>query len=76
MAKLNFPRDEKEIGEINAIRKGKKNSHQAPCKVGVTKLDYEPNCRILRTQDANGTAPIVIVLTIEQAKELAEMLLQ
>lgn len=74
---MNFPQDEEEIGTIEAIRKGKgSNSYQAPCKVGVAKLDHDSNTRILRTEDANGTAPIVVCLTIEQAKELAKMLMQ
>lgn len=68
-----FPNDEKPMGFIEAKRKGKKGAYyQAPCKIGISVLDNDRDTIIIRTEDANGTAPIVICLTKEQIITLTE----
>jgi hypothetical protein len=72
-----FAGNENPIGSIeDAIRKGKVRGYRAPCKVGVATLVDDPQTVVLRTQDANGVAPIVICLNKNQAKELASFLLR
>ena len=59
--------------EIEASRKGRKGGPQAPCtvKAGVF---LEANQPVLRLVDANGIAPIVALLSHEQADQLGEAL--
>ena len=71
-----FSKNENPIGSIeNAARKGKRKGNQSLCKVGAAKPIGDPDKVILRTEDANGTAPIIILLTKEQAQQLSEMLI-
>lgn len=64
-------RDEDEVICVSAVRKGR---DRKPCEVGICVTDKGEI--ILRTEDISGTAPIVVVLDMDDAELLGMGLLE